>query len=148
MYGYARDNAHRIERIRHVTTPIPDWSPALAMGNPDIDEQHQALIQMIRELHAQMEAGEHRQGVLDALQGMLAYAAMHFEEEEEIMEEADWDGLARHEGLHAEFMWKTGDFEAQVKDDYAKASSEVLEFLLAWFINHIQVEDKAFFERA
>lgn len=126
----------------------PDWSPTLAMGHADIDEQHRMLIHMIRELDAQMNAGEHRQGVLDALQGMLAYAAAHFEDEEELMEEADWAGLDRHEGLHAEFLWKAGDLEAQVKVDYAQASREVLEYLLKWLVEHIQVEDRKFFESA
>ena len=123
----------------------PDWSDTLAMGHPDIDEQHRMLIQMIRELGARMDAGEHRQGVLDALQGMLAYAATHFEDEEEIMEEADWEGLERHEGLHAEFLWKAGDLEAQAKHDSAHASREVLDYLLTWLVEHIQVQDRAFF---
>lgn len=126
----------------------PGWSPLLAMGHPEIDEQHRALIHMIRELSEQMDAGEHRQGVLDALQGMLAYAATHFEDEEVMMEEADWEGLDRHEGLHAEFLWKAGDLEAQVKDDSARASRELLEYLLTWLVDHIQVEDRAFFGRA
>lgn len=127
------------------TAESPDWSPNLAVGNPDIDEQHQMLIGMIRELVEQIDAGAHRQGVMDALQGMLAYAATHFEDEEEIMEEAGFEGLERHEGLHAEFMWKAGDFGTQIQDDYAKASREVLYFLLTWLVEHIQVEDRAFF---
>jgi len=124
---------------------IPDWSDALAVGNPEIDEQHQMLINMIRELSERMDAGEHRQGVLDVLQGMLAYAATHFEDEEEIMEEAGWEGLERHEGLHAEFMWKAGDLEAQIQDDYAHASREAVKYLCNWLVEHIQVEDRSFF---
>ncbi|MBI4958319.1 MAG: hemerythrin family protein [Desulfovibrio sp.] len=124
---------------------IPDWSDALAIGDPDIDEQHQTLIQMIRELRERMDAGEHRQEVLDVLQDMLAYAATLFEDEEERMEEAGWDGLDRHEGLHAEFLWKAGDLEAQIQDDYAHASREVTEYLYNWLVEHFQVEDRAFF---
>ena len=129
-----------------MTNELPDWSPGLSMGHPDIDGQHRMLFQMIRELDARMRQGEHRQGVLDALQGMLAYAATHFEDEEELMEEADWVGLDRHEGLHAEFLWKAGDFEAQLKDDYASASRDVLHYLCNWLVEHIQVEDRGFFE--
>ncbi|WP_243358055.1 bacteriohemerythrin [Fundidesulfovibrio terrae] len=131
-----------------MNTDTPGWSPNLAMGHPEIDEQHRMLIHMIRELSARMDAGEHRQGVLDALQGLLAYAATHFEDEEEMMEEAEWEGLDRHEGLHAEFLWKAGDLEAQLKDDYAQASRELLEYLLTWLVAHIATEDRAFFSRA
>jgi hemerythrin len=117
------------------------------MGHPEIDEQHRMLISMIRELGSRIDSGEERQGVLDALQGMMAYAVTHFEQEEEMMEEAGWEGLPRHEGLHAEFMWRTGDFDALVKDDYAKASSDVFNYLLHWLVEHIQVEDRSFFGR-
>jgi hemerythrin len=117
------------------------------MGHPEIDEQHRMLISMIRELGDRIDSGKERQGVLDALQGMMAYAVTHFEQEEEMMEEAGWEGLARHEGLHAEFMWRTGDFDALVKDDYAKASSDVFNYLLHWLVEHIQVEDRSFFGR-
>jgi len=124
---------------------IIDGYPGLALGHPVMDEQHLMLVHMIRELSDRMQAGEQRLGVLDALQGMLAYAATHFEDEEELMEDAGWEGLDRHEGLHAEFMWKAGELEAQVKDDYDKASREALEYLLNWLVGHIMVEDRAFF---
>jgi len=130
-----------------MTLDTLDWSPRLAMGHPEIDEQHRMLISMIRELGDRIDSGKERQGVLDALQGMMAYAVTHFEQEEEMMEEAGWEGLARHEGLHAEFMWRTGDFDALVKDDYAKASSDVFNYLLHWLVEHIQVEDRSFFGR-
>jgi len=123
----------------------PDLSPSLATGHPDIDGQHRMLIHMIRELRERMASGEHLQGVLDALQGMLAYAATHFEDEEVIMEQAGWDGLERHEGLHAEFMWKAGDLEAQIQVDYAQAARQALEYLYNWLMEHILVEDRAFF---
>jgi len=125
---------------------IPDWSSSLSMGHSGIDEQHRMLILMLRELDGHIGRDEFRQGVLDALQGMLAYAAVHFEDEEEMMEEAGWGGLDRHEGLHAEFLWKAGDFEAQLKDDYASASRDVLRYLLTWLVEHINVEDRSFFE--
>ncbi|GFK92936.1 Bacteriohemerythrin [Fundidesulfovibrio magnetotacticus] len=126
----------------------PDWTPGLAMGDPDIDEQHRMLFQMIRELDARMAGGEHRQAVLDALQGMLAYAATHFEDEEVLMEDAGWEGLARHEGLHAEFLWRAGGYESRVREDSATASREVLDYLLRWLVEHIHVEDRSFFQRA
>lgn len=131
---------------RRMNMDAPDLSPTLATGHPDIDGQHRMLIHMIRELSAQIVAKEHHQGVLDALQGMLAYAATHFEDEEEIMEQADWDGLERHEGLHARFLWKTGDLKSRVQENSAQASHEALEFLLKWLVEHIKVEDRAFFK--
>lgn len=129
-----------------MTMDFPDWSPSLSMGRPDIDEQHRMLILMIRELYEHMGRDDFRQGVLDALQGMLAYAATHFEDEEAMMEDADWEGLDRHEGLHAEFLWNAGDFEARLKDDYQSTAREVLQYLLNWLVEHINVEDRTFFE--
>ncbi|WP_243366353.1 bacteriohemerythrin [Fundidesulfovibrio soli] len=120
--------------------------PALVMGHPSIDEQHRALLGMIEELDERMGRGEFGQGVLDAIQGMLAYAATHFDEEEGLMRESEWPDLSVHRGLHAEFMQKTGGFFEDAASDSEWTSLDVLRFLLHWLLKHIKIEDRRFFD--
>jgi hemerythrin len=121
-------------------------SPDYLMHHSLIDEQHQALVGMIVELDERMSHAEFGQGVLDALQGMLAYAATHFNDEEQLMRAANWPGLEEHRTLHAEFMEKTGFFSAEVVQDSEWTSLDVLRFLLHWLLKHIKVEDRIFFD--
>lgn len=120
--------------------------PALTMGHATIDEQHRALVGMIAELDERMAHGEFGQGVLDAIQGMMAYAATHFDDEESLMREAEWPNQADHRAMHAEFMQKTGGFFEDAPADSEWTSLDVLRFLLHWLLKHIKIEDRRFFD--
>ena len=122
------------------------WDHSLDLGNPLIDEQHQALYEMIVELDERMVRGEFGQGVLDALQGMKAYAAVHFEQEEALMARAGWPQLTRHKALHGQFMQKTSLFSSEALADSEWTSLDVLRFLLDWLVAHIKVQDRSFFD--
>lgn len=125
-------------------TSIDMQDPQLFMNHPLIDEQHRALISMITELDERM-SHEFNQGLLDALQGMMAYAVTHFEDEEKLMLDTGWDSAAAHRKLHEVFMEKTQLFNQQAGADYQWTALDVLRFLLHWLINHIKVEDRLFF---
>lgn len=122
------------------------WDHALDLDSPLIDEQHQALYEMIVELDERMRAGEFGQGVLDALQGMKAYAAVHFEAEEQLMADAGWPYLSKHQALHGQFMQKTSLFGSEALSDSEWTSLDVLRFLLDWLVQHIKVQDRSFFD--
>ena len=121
------------------------WDPALELGHDAIDRQHRALFEMILELDRRMSEGDFGQGVLDALQGMKAYAATHFEEEEAIMSRAAWPRFQEHQAMHGEFMRKTNLFSAEALADSEWTSLDLLRFLLTWLVQHIKVQDRGFF---
>jgi hemerythrin-like metal-binding protein len=122
------------------------WDPSLEVGEADIDEQHRCLFNMILELDGRMVNQDYGQGLLDALQGMKAYAYTHFGEEEAMMERAGWTGLAEHAAQHAQFMQRTSLFGGEALIDSEWTSLDLLRYLLKWLRKHIMVEDLRFFE--
>lgn len=122
----------------------PRFDDSLRTGFPQIDEQHRLFLDMLGELGAQIEAGQHRQGVLDAFQGMRLYAEGHFTDEEELMAQASYPELEAHCRLHGTFREMAQDLEGRLGDGPGLLSLETLEFLGAWFIGHIQNEDQRF----
>jgi hemerythrin-like metal-binding protein len=120
------------------------FDDSLRTGFAPIDEQHELFLGMLSELGAQIEAGEHRQGVLDAFQGMRIYADGHFTDEEALMAEAGYPELLAHCQLHETFRRMVGELEGRVGEGPGLLSLETLEFLGAWFIGHIQNEDQRF----
>ncbi len=120
------------------------WNPRLVLGHPLIDEQHQALVAMIVELDQRMSDSSYSQGAIDAVQGMMAYAATHFEDEEALMAESGWPDLERHRTLHAEFMTRTNDFSKDARVDGEWASLDMLRYLVSWLLTHINEEDREF----
>jgi len=122
----------------------PQFDDSLCTGFAPIDEQHRLFLDLLSELGAQIEAGHHRQGVLDAFQGMRIYAERHFADEEALMTEARYPDLEAHCRLHGTFRKMAGELEGRIGDGPGLLSLETLEFLGAWFIGHIRNEDQRF----
>ena len=123
---------------------IPIFEDSLLTGFEAIDEQHRLFLTMLAELGAQIEAGHHRQGVIDAFQGMRLYADGHFAEEEILMQQRGYPELEAHKRLHATFLAMAADLEARLGQGAGLLSVETLEFLGSWFIGHIRNEDQRF----
>jgi len=124
----------------------PDtWDPELEVGDAVIDGQHRNLYRMIVDLDKCMARGDFGQGVLNALNGMKDYARTHFDHEEALMERDGWPGLAAHKALHSHFMEKTVLFGGDALIDSEWTSLDMLRYLLHWLVEHIRVQDRAFF---
>ena len=122
----------------------PIFDDSLLTGFDAIDEQHRLFLTMLTELGAQIEAGHHRQGVIDAFQGMRLYADGHFADEEILMAARGYPELEAHKRLHATFLGMAADLEGRLGDGAGLLSVETLEFLGSWFIGHIRNEDQRF----
>ena len=124
--------------------PQPVFDASLATGFPDIDEQHRLFLDMLTELATRLQDGQHRQGVLDAFQGMRAYADGHFSDEEALMAEKGYPELPAHRQLHATFRDMADRLEGRLSEGAGLVSLETLEFLGTWFIGHIRDADQRF----
>lgn len=112
-----------------------------------IDEQHRVFVEMIAELGERIENGQERQGLLDALQGMTAYAAFHFTDEEALMRQAGYVDLPAHRKLHAHFLSRCEALDLTSGTARRPAALAALGYLMAWLLGHIKVEDMAFAKR-
>lgn len=120
------------------------FDDSLRTGFDAIDEQHRMFLDMLAELGTQMQAGHHKQGVLDAFQGMRAYADGHFDDEETLMAAHGYPELETHCRLHDTFRRMTQELEGRIGEGPGLLSLETLEFLGAWFVGHIRNEDQRF----
>jgi hemerythrin len=84
-----------------VTLPLR-WTPALAVGDATIDEQHQELFRRAERLITALRLGQ-RGEVQPTLAYLEEYAIHHFELEERLMRELRYPGLAEHAAAHKAF---------------------------------------------
>ncbi len=117
---------------------------SLLTGFTSIDEQHRLFLEMLSELGARIESGQHRQGLLDALQGMSAYADGHFADEEALMARHGYPELPAHGRLHDEFRDMIEELESRAVQGPGLVSLETLEYLGGWFLDHIRDADQRF----
>jgi hemerythrin len=114
------------------------WTPTLAVGVPDIDEQHQELFRRGERLISALRAGD-RSEVLPLLAYLDDYAVHHFEAEERVMREARYPGLEAQVAAHAAFR---KDFAAMVRDYRRTGPTALLaltlhNWLSDWLRQHI-----------
>ncbi len=124
---------------------MPTWTPAIAVGHPTIDQQHQELLGRADELLLAMQEGRATQQ-LDQLLGFLRdYVREHFGMEEKLMGARGYPKLAAHKLQHAEFHTRFRDIEERFRSSGANAKLvlDLRELMKGWFVNHICTVDKA-----
>jgi hemerythrin len=79
------------------------WTPALAIGIEDIDDQHRELFARAERFSAAVQAGASEREVGELLDFLHAYAVWHFGLEEAWMRDADFPGYLPHKSEHDRF---------------------------------------------
>ncbi len=115
----------------------PLWNDSLSVGISEFDEHHKRLLGMVHRLadpsEVQVDAGT----VSEILTEMRDYAAVHFKAEEELMEEHGYPDLEDHHQEHVTFIRKLDELSAGAASSPMWADSDLLEFLLTWWSEHI-----------
>jgi hemerythrin-like metal-binding protein len=123
-----------------------EWSDErMSIGVPSIDADHRQLIDLINAVEAVVEQKAPSADIERVLAQLAQYVTFHFGREEEMMRKAGYPGLTLHELLHEEFSQRVCQLTAQqfLSNDLAY-SKELLGFLSAWLIEHIQQKDRDF----
>ncbi len=120
---------------------MTEWTPALATGVPEIDEQHQAIFRWLAELESASAEERTLFGVY-AISRLRNYMRTHFASEEALMKAAGYPGLAAHLQEHAFFRARLE--ELHLKSISEDISSDTVQFLRDWLVNHIAGTDLAY----
>jgi len=121
--------------------PIP-WTPALAIGVPEIDQQHQELFARIERLVDGVARGDAVQIelLLDFLGG---YAEKHFGAEERWMIRSAYPSYLRHKSEHERFIrdYERMRLEYRDKGPNALVGMRVNNWIGEWLKGHISHSD-------
>jgi len=118
------------------------WSDALSLSLPEVDHQHQVLINIINQIWHKLVRPANGEPPLEQLLGDLQdYSETHFAAEEEMMRSFEYPHLERHRMSHREFV----GYIAQAREELDAGKPialELLRFLNDWLIHHIKVVDR------
>lgn len=112
------------------------WNERFNVGIAAMDEQHKRLIELINTLGASVEAGI----TFDTIMGMFDYAAVHFHDEETMLQKAGYSELSTQAREHKAFLEKAVEFSKKDLRD-PTTSTEIVLFLRKWLLHHILEED-------
>jgi hemerythrin len=129
----------RIEHFR--------WQSSYNLGLEEIDDQHRYFVRLINKLSDEL-AKPGRSEHLEALIAELnAYAKFHFLSEENMMVRAGYPSYHEHKSHHAHLIDLLGTKELQLQVSQGEdAKAQLIEYLIKWFLNHTNEEDRRFVE--
>jgi len=122
------------------------WTPRLAVGVPQIDEEHQELFARVNTLVEALSAAKARDVVAPLIGFLRDYVNVHFGGEQALMRAHRYVGSAEHLQQHQYFV---NEFEKLVKEFEQAGPSGLLtiklnRLLCDWLRDHVAVTDKQF----
>ena len=125
------------------------WSEKFSVGIPKLDEQHQAIIDLINQLIELQKAPFDKMAVRSINSDLVKYGMEHLKDEEELLQEYGYPEFLKHKHEHFLYIKKTTKYLKNTMDINEQTLSQIIDFLTDWWTHHILEEDmkyKPFFE--
>lgn len=117
------------------------WKSSYEGGNPEIDQQHQKLVEIINDLHDAMMLGKGMQIMNQILESLIAYTAFHFDAEEKWMADNRYAHVSEHNVLHEKLTSQVLIFKEEFESNALSNTVRANNFLKTWLTDHILEED-------
>ena len=114
-----------------------EWRDSFSVGVAALDADHRQLIQLINELYQARQEDRDARAVRSIIGRLQVHMRDHFAREEAVMEKIGYDGLIEHRQHHQQTVLRIDQFSDSADD----LPLQVLEFMKAWFINHVVCGD-------
>jgi hemerythrin len=113
---------------------VLEWTPAMELGYPEIDEAHKALFDEMMRLYAAPD-----KDLADGLPRLCARLEIDFREEEDVMESLDLPDIREHREEHARVLSALH----HVSVGEPAEAREALMLLPQWFEVHLATMDRS-----
>jgi hemerythrin len=120
------------------------YTPALATGIKEIDDQHKRFISLCAAIVESAEKSESKEIEKEKIDALDKYAYVHFHTEHAFMAQYKYPDAEGHKKLHAHFMEELKAIRSRaIHGETGKEfAGEIKEKIAHWFILHIQKNDK------
>lgn len=122
--------------------PIITWSDALSVGFAAIDDDHKRLVHLFNDAHEAVKQTGSREHIERILIELIDYTGWHFDHEEKIMKENNYDKINEHKLEHRELADNAKELYKQYLAGDDTVPEVLLPFLRNWLTNHIMGSDK------
>jgi len=112
-------------------------------GVPEIEQQHQVLVNMVNKLNDAVKSNESREDIYRIIDDVISYTYFHFEFEEQLMDQYGYPEIKAHKDKHKQLIQDA--LHLKEKLDFV-GEHQFMEWFNHWpFANilaHIQYADK------
>lgn len=118
------------------------WNEWHELGIPIIDEQHRAIIAEINSLFYILDMRENHEILANILEVIRLESCVHFAVEEDLMKQYSYPDFLTHKAEHTQLSSHLSDIT--ILDEIITNPNKFLNYLKAWWIDHISQEDRTF----
>ncbi len=122
------------------------WNDNYSVNVEEIDNQHKELIRIINELYVSVVDGKNSNTMDKIFKDLTEYATTHFKTEEDYFDKFKYSESSFHKQQHKDIAEKIEEFKKRNAAGRKILDSEILCFLMSWFVNHVILIDKRFTE--
>ncbi|WP_176719945.1 bacteriohemerythrin [Desulfuribacillus alkaliarsenatis] len=126
------------------------WTEQLATGNKQIDDQHKEIFRKADEVF-KLTATENidqdsKEKLLKDFKFLISYMFEHFNAEENLMKQCNYEDFESHKAEHTQFIKKVGKLNKKLKETgYDIEFAEDLKYIIVeLLVEHINETDKRF----
>jgi hemerythrin len=110
---------------------------------PEIDAQHEALVELINQLHQAMSDGRGKEVLGRVISALVDHTRSHFAYEEQLMTEHAFPGFDKHREEHDRLLQHIEELARRFDNGDLLLSFAVMVDLRAWALVHIEKFDIA-----
>lgn len=120
------------------------WTPKYNVGVKALDDQHIVLVEILNELHAAILKGQAHDIAGPLFKKLTDYVREHFTDEERLMEDTKYPGLAKQSAEHRALTAKVRQFIARYEQGDQAMYPQLQCFLVTWLHDHMLTVDKQY----
>lgn len=124
--------------------PFITWQASLNTGVESIDSQHKVLVRIINDLAKANAAGEGHTVLVGIFNDLVDYTHTHFNDEESLMKEHDYDDFSEHRAEHRRFTDQIEMHAQRFEAGSLKVDDNLLTYLKSWLLTHIMSTDRGY----
>ncbi|MCW8962552.1 MAG: bacteriohemerythrin [Gammaproteobacteria bacterium] len=124
-----------------------NWDDEFSVSVMTMDNHHKKIFDIINQMHEAMKSGAGEEAVAKIINELLTYTDFHFKEEEKLMEQCNFPGIAAQKSSHTAFIKKLTEFKESADQGRAIfVVSKVSKLGVDWLKDHILTMDKQYTE--
>ena len=122
------------------------WRKGMSVGNDIIDHDHHFMINFINTFELVLQNPEEREMLLEVIDQLYVYSINHFRREESIQRKIGYPQSLSHKNAHSVLQKELETLKKEIKEtksaeEISNRSTEIINFLRNWLINHVLKED-------
>ena len=123
---------------------IAQWSKDYEIGFPIIDQQHQQMFALVKQLEVLRGQEADSATLKPILQTLLNDTIAHFTLEENLMQQHGYPFYDQHKQIHDRLTQKISKIldYLEANEDKTFVNNELSRFLHQWLVHHIQGQDR------